>query len=270
MFRSILAISQGGPDSAMSFKLAKRLAGVFGGEADALHVTPGMPHDIVMASEMMPPMVGHGEDDARAAESARQYAEILEPLRGSTYTADKMPTLDGLILLGRSADLVVVGRPGSDPENVAPATVQAAIYDCARPVMIAPPDPGQGDFDHVVVAWNGSFQAARAVGYAAPFLARAKRVTIVVVGQAPERVGAPYLARTLGRSGIQTFVESIDPGAVSARARGRALLGYTNDKRADLLVMGAYGRGQLLTFLGMGGATAKVISSSRVPLLVAH
>jgi nucleotide-binding universal stress UspA family protein len=57
---------------------------------------------------------------------------------------------------------------------------------------------------------------------------------------------------------------------VSGRARGRALLGYTNDKKFDLLVMGAYGRGQVLSFLGLGGATGKVISSCRVPLLMAH
>ena len=50
----------------------------------------------------------------------------------------------------------------------------------------------------------------------------------------------------------------------------RALLGYTHDKGADLLVMGAYGRGQVLSFLGLGGATGKVISSCRVPLLMAH
>jgi len=63
---------------------------------------------------------------------------------------------------------------------------------------------------------------------------------------------------------------AIDPGAVSGRARGRALLDYTHGKGADLLVMGAYGRGQVLSFLGLGGATGKVIASCRVPLLLAH
>ena len=65
-------------------------------------------------------------------------------------------------------------------------------------------------------------------------------------------------------------IDAIDPGAVSARARGRDLLNYTHEKGADLLVMGAYGRGQVLSFLGLDGATAKVISSCRVPLLLAH
>ena len=136
--------------------------------------------------------------------------------------------------------------------------------------MIAPPNPGEGPFGSVIVAWNGSFQAARAVEYSLPFLAKASLITILVVGSTPDDVGAPYLARNLGRHGLKTTIDAIDPGAVSGRARGRALLDYTHGKGADLLVMGAYGRGQVLSFLGFGGATGKVISSCRVPLLMAH
>ena len=120
------------------------------------------------------------------------------------------------------------------------------------------------------MAWNGSFQAARALEYALPFLDKASKVTLLVVGGKPDDVGASYLARNLGRHGIKATIDAIDPGAVSGRARGRALLDYTHGKGADLLVMGAYGRGQVLSFLGLGGATGKVISSCRVPLLMAH
>ena len=135
---------------------------------------------------------------------------------------------------------------------------------------VGPPEPGSGNFGTVVVAWNGSFQAARAVEYALPFLIKATKVTLLVAGGKPDDVGASYLARNLARNGINPTIDAIDPGAVSGRARGRALLGYTHDKGADLLVMGAYGRGQVLSFLGLGGATGKVISSCRVPLLMAH
>ena len=96
-----------------------------------------------------------------------------------------------------------------------------------------------------------------------------KRATLLVVGSKPDDVGASYLARNLARNNINPSIDAIDPGAVSGRARGRALLSYTHDK-SDLLVMGAYGRGQVLSFLGLGGATGKVISSCRVPLLLAH
>ncbi|UYN94574.1 MAG: universal stress protein [Enhydrobacter sp.] len=276
MIKSVLAVSEGGPDAAMSFRLAARVAGAFAGTVDALHLpvgpAGGMVGGLAMSGEAMPLVMNLDDErlEARAKESERAYKELLGGVAGATFTAAKTATLDAMVAMGRCSDLVVLGRPGADPENVAPATVEAALYECARAVMIAPPDAGSGPFGSVIVAWNGSFQAARALEYALPFLLKASSVTILVVGSKPDEVGAPYLARNLGRHGIKAAVDAIDPGAVSGRARGRALLGYTHGKNADLLVMGAYGRGQVLSFLGLGGATGKVISSCRAPLLMAH
>jgi nucleotide-binding universal stress UspA family protein len=275
MIKSILAASEGGPDAAMSFNLAARIAQACGGTVDALHLPAnpsGMASGMAMGGEAMPLLMDW--DDKRLAERAQQSAtafkDILSPVAGATYTAAETATLDMLVAMGRSADILVLGRPGSDPENVAPATVEAALYECARPVLIAPPQPGTGPIKSVVLAWNGSFQAARAMNYALPFLEQASSVTVLVVGSQPDDVGAPYLVRHLKRHGIAARTDAIDPGAVSGRARGRNLLEYTNNSNADLLVMGAYGRGQVLSFLGLGGATGKVISSCRVPLLLAH
>jgi nucleotide-binding universal stress UspA family protein len=276
MFKSILGVSEGGPDAAMSFTLAARVAGIFEGVVDALHLpvgpAGGMVGGLAMSGEAMPLIMNLDDErlEERAKESERAYNDIVAPIKGSTYTAAKTATLDTLVAMGRCSDIVVLGRPGADPENVAPATVEAAIYECARSVMIAPPKPSNGPFGSVIVAWNGSFQAARAVEYSLPFLAKASEITILVVGSTPDDVGAPYLARNLGRQGFKAKIDAIDPGAVSGRARGRALLDYTHGKGADLLVMGAYGRGQVMSFLGLGGATGKVISSCRVPLLMAH
>lgn len=276
MMKSILAVSEGGPDAGMSFKLAARVASEFDGAVDALHLpvgpAGGMVGGLAMSGEAMPLIMNLDDErlEARSTESERAYKDTLALVKGATYTAAKTATLDAMVAMGRCSDLVVLGRPGADPENVAPATVEAALYECARAVMIAPPTGGGGNFNSIVVAWNGSFQAARALEYAMPFLEKANKVTLLVVGTKPDDVGASYLARNLGRNGINPTIDAIDPGAVSGRARGRALLSYTHDKSADLLVMGAYGRGQVLSFLGLGGATGKVISSCRVPLLMAH
>src|SRR6266404_3407894 len=276
MLKSILAVSEGGPDAAMSFTLGARVAGVFDGTVDALHLpvgpAGGMVGGLAMSGEAMPLIMNLDDErlEERAKESERAYKEIVGSIKGATYAAAKTATLDAMVAMGRCSDLLVLGRPGADPENVAPATVEAALYECARPVMIAPPTTDPGEFASVAVAWNGSFQAARALEYALPFLMKASKVTLLVVGSKPDDVGASYLARNLARHGINATIDAIDPGAVSGRARGRALLGYTDDKKADLLVMGAYGRGQVLRFLGLGGATGKVISSCRVPLLMAH
>ena len=276
MIKSILAVAEGGPDAAMSFKLAARVAAEFGGAVDALHLpvgpAGGMVGGLAMSGEAMPLIMNLDDErlEERSKESERAYKETLALIKGATYTAAKTATLDAMVAMGRCSDLLVLGRPGADPENVAPATVEAALYECARAVVIAPPTAGSGNFESVVVAWNGSFQAARALEYSLPYLIKATKVTLLVVGGKPDDVGASYLSRNLTRHGINAAIDAIDPGAVSGRARGRALLSYTHDKKADMLVMGAYGRGQVLSFLGLGGATGKVISSCRVPLLMAH
>ncbi len=273
MFKSVLAVSEGGPDAAISFRLAARVAGQFDGAIDALHLPAGLAGGgFGIGGEAMPYIVelDVARLEVRAAESDRAYKEILASLGDSSFSAAQTGSLDVLVEMGRCADLIVLGRPGGDPENIAPMTVNAAMYECARAVLVAPPEAGTGPFSSVVVAWNGSVQAARAIDYALPFLQKAAKVTILVVGAKPDAVATPRLVRNLARHGIATTVEAIDPGAVSGRARGRALLGYTHDRKADLLVMGAYGRGQVMSFLGLGGATGKVISSCRAPLLMAH
>ena len=124
------------------------------------------------------PFLSRLSDDrvkARALELQRAFQELLAPLKGATFTGDEAMTRDELVRSGRFASLVVIGRPGADDENISPETVKAAIYDCARPVVIAPPDLKAGPIASVVVAWNGSSQAARAVGSALPFLARPPR-----------------------------------------------------------------------------------------------
>jgi nucleotide-binding universal stress UspA family protein len=276
MYKSILAISEGGPDAAMSFGLAARIASMFGGTVDAVHFSESRVHDVDIAAQAMPFLKAESDArlKARAAESERAFRQLIAPIDGATFTGGLDVTLDQLIKLGRFASLLLIGRPGTDAENIAPATVKAAIYDCARPVVIGPPDAapnaGAAPIASVVVAWNGSAQAARAVGYALPFLEMARTVTIVVAGTQADDVGTPLLVRNLGRRGIAATVDTMDPGAVSGRARGRALLDYAREKKADLLVMGAYGHGGLTNFLGLGGATAKVISACPMPLLVAH
>ena len=256
----------------MSFRLAAHIAAQFDGTVDAVHFAEHQAHDADIAVQSMPYLKVLSDDrlKARAEESQRRFRELISPLAGATFTGDETMTRDELVRLGRFASLVVIGRPGADDENIAPETVKAAIYDSARPVVIAPPEAKAGPIASVVIAWNGSSQAARAVGSALPFLAKAAKVTVLAADTNPEEVGAPLLVRNLGRRGIAATVDTTKFGALTGRGRGRGLLAYAKDKGADLLVMGAYGHGELSNFLGFGGATAKVIASCPVPLLLAH
>lgn len=277
MIKSILAISEGGPDAVLSFRLAAHIAALFDGTVDAVHYSEARRHELDITSQSMPFLAKVSDEriGEHAHESQRAFAELLAALPGATFTgaastdAERV-TLDRLIVLGRLADLVVIGRPGVDADAIAPETVRAAIYECARPVIVAPPYLKTAGIAHAVVAWNGSVQAARAVNFSLPFLARADKTTIVIAGGAEGAHDPAPLLRMLGRHGVEATVSTMAHEDTSGRARGRALIEHATALGADRLVMGAYGHGGFTNFLGLGGATAQVIATCPVPLLLAH
>jgi len=139
MFKSILAVSEGGPDGAMSFKLAARVAAIFDGTVDALHLpvgpAGGMAGGLAMSGEAMPLIMNLDDErlEERSKESERAYKEIVAPIGGATYTAAKTATLDTLVAMGRCADLLVLGRPGADPGRIADGHSEAADRDQLAP-----------------------------------------------------------------------------------------------------------------------------------------
>lgn len=272
MYKSILAISEGGPDAAVCFQLAARFAGQFGGTVDAVHYAESRLGDFDIAAQSLPFVRQQFEDRVKshALESERAFKEHLAAISGATLVSGRDMTRERLLSLGRTADLVVVGRPGGDDDNISPETVRAVLYDCGRPVIVTPPNLPVGAIGSAVVAWNGSLQSVRALAYAMPILERAKKVTVLTPGGRANEGDRNLLLRALERHGVNARLDAIPDGNLSARGRGRALRNYARDSGADFLAMGAFGHGGLSNLLGLGGATAKVISSCPVPLLLAH
>jgi len=121
----------------------------------------------------------------------------------------------------------------------------------------------------VVVGWDGSAGAARAVHDALPFLERARTVHLVsVTGDKalPRHAPLEGLAAHLSRRGIQAATHLV-PG--EGRDAGSALLRHCREAGAELLVMGAYGRSKMREFI-LGGATATVIANPSIPVLLAQ
>ena len=93
MIKSVLAVSEGGPDAAMSFRLAARVAAQFDGAVDALHLpvgpAGGMMGGLAMSGEAMPLVMDLDDDrlEARAKESGRAYQELLDPIKGERAKA---------------------------------------------------------------------------------------------------------------------------------------------------------------------------------------
>src|SRR5258708_38484858 len=142
MYKSILAISEGGPDAAMSFGLAARIASTFRGTVAAVHFSETQSGDNDITAQSMPFLrsLSEGRLTARQRESERAFRELTKPIEGATFSAGPDITRDRLVALGRYPNLLLLGRPRADSENISPATVRPALYDCAPPVIIAPPD----------------------------------------------------------------------------------------------------------------------------------
>jgi nucleotide-binding universal stress UspA family protein len=175
-------------------------------------------------------------------------------------------------LHARYVDLTIVGQ-GTDvtdaPPDLAVLPEELAL-GVGRPVLVV---PRYGTFpvvgERVLVAWNGSREATRAVNDALPILQRARAVTLLSMN--PEEAVAPRapgadIALHLARH--QVAVEAAATRATDIEV-GDILLSYAADMGADLIVMGAYGHSRLREMV-LGGATRHVLQHMTVPVLLSH
>jgi nucleotide-binding universal stress UspA family protein len=173
-------------------------------------------------------------------------------------------------LRARTRDLCIVpiANRGDGQRTVA----EDVIFGSGRPVLVF--QPGQAELPArelgtVVVGWDGSRCAARAVGDALPVLVRAREVCVFsALHEKPDARPAIGLdlVRHLKGHGINAFAEEVD---AANQGIGAVLDACVARHKADLLVMGAYGRPRIREFI-LGGATEHVLARPRVPLLMSH
>jgi nucleotide-binding universal stress UspA family protein len=167
---------------------------------------------------------------------------------------------------GRLFDLTVLGRPDAKTTGIAQAVFEAALFDTRRPVLAVPRAAAQTPGRRAAVAWNGSAEAAAAVGAALPFLTQAQEVTVIAVGDGQDAADPARLVRFLACHGVQAAVRHI---GLAGAAVGVQILEAAGALEADLLVMGAYGHSRLRELV-LGGATRSVLTSATIPVLMAH
>lgn len=175
----------------------------------------------------------------------------------------------------RFADLVIAGQfdPNDPDALVANQFLEHLILDTGRPVLIV---PYTGTFatigTHVVLAWDQSREAARAVADSLPIVRMAKQTTIVTLGaqggEPPEsRLPGADIAAVVARHGAEVAVDELP--TVSTAAVGDTLLSHAADLGADLLVMGCYGHARWRELV-LGGASRTVLKSMTMPVLMSH
>jgi nucleotide-binding universal stress UspA family protein len=168
--------------------------------------------------------------------------------------------------LGRVFDLIVVERPAK-LASLAEATLEDALFESGRPVLMAPPAALATFGEQVFVAWNGSTETARTVAFAMPFLQRAKSVQVVSVeGGMTPGPSAEDLATLLARHGIAAISRHV---TARGRTPGELYLDEAKAVGADLMVKGAYTQSRLRQMI-FGGATRHIIMEATMPVVLAH
>ncbi len=169
----------------------------------------------------------------------------------------------------RSADTFVALRPNGgqqEPEDL----VEGVLFGSGRHLFLVPEGgAAKPAFDHVLLAWNGSREAARAMAEAMPYLHQARAVTAVVVTDESD----VEESATLGVDAVSHLKQhGIDADLYHVQSDGdvgSTLIAQALRLKADLIVMGGYGHSRLREWL-LGGATYRMLHHSPVPLVVAH
>lgn len=217
-----------------------------------------------------------GQKKAAAEEMARAEADFnrqvsnagLEKVEWRTAVQDP---LDAIILHARYADLAVLGQSDwADNLDIATSLSARVPLAAGRPVLIL---PNAGSFPtigrRILLAWDASREASRAVIDAIPFLKLANMVTVMAVDPRRGKLGClpgADIGLFLARHGIRVEVTT-DPG--TEIDIGNELLSRAADLSADLIVMGCYGHSRLREWV-LGGATRTLLQSMTVPVLMSH
>jgi nucleotide-binding universal stress UspA family protein len=168
---------------------------------------------------------------------------------------------------GRVFDVIVLERPYEEWQSPSMVTLESALFESGRPVLIAPPESPRSLATNILIAWNRSTEQARATAFAMPLLRLAERVTILTVeGATVAGPSGADLARSLAANGIGAEPVSITPGKISA---GETILAKAAELGCDLVVKGAYTQSRLRQMI-FGGTTRHILANANVPVLMAH
>ncbi len=173
--------------------------------------------------------------------------------------------------LGRVFDLIVLGKPGPNPENARAAPLESALFEAGRPVLIMPPAVPKTIGRNVLVSWNHSTEQAHTNSFAMPLLKLAEKVTVLTVaGGSTVGPSGEEAARHLRQNGVKATALTIKRSErTSGEAVGEITLEHADKLGCDLLVKSAYTQSRLRQMI-FGGATRQVLARATLPVMMAH
>jgi nucleotide-binding universal stress UspA family protein len=213
-----------------------------------------------------------GFNEADVIESAReQFTACTSGSDGAgIFKWSNHPPIDdaGLASLSRVFDITVVGRPGVGRNEPRMTTLEAALFESGRPILMAPPTAPRSLGTNVLVHWNASTETARVVHDAMPILRKAERVTLLSVegNMVPGPRPADMIAY-LAHHGIKATEAHAKPAGKGGA--GEAILVEARRIGADLIVKGAYTQSRLKQMI-FGGATQHILQAADIPVILSH
>lgn len=274
-YKTIVAVLQDEAGAPAMLDVAAGLASRFQAHLIGVHAEP-LPMPI--ASPMGFPdatMIGASEEINRAREE--RLGELFATRLGRedlSYEWRSLRSFSGDSVLSalesaRCGDIVIAGRGGGEGGS---PDIDTLIQGAGRPVLLVPKQRGAGtDVKRVVVAWNGSREAARAVFDALPFIIAAEETTLLAIdppggdGETGPLPGTE-IAATLARHGAKVSIQTAASGDWS---RAQVMERTVRDKGADLLVLGAFSHSRLREMI-FGGTTRTIIENPPCLTLMAR
>ncbi|NBJ10729.1 universal stress protein [Microvirga arsenatis] len=216
------------------------------------------------------------ELDDKARQDGDTTAKRLTERLASLQVPSELRRLDGtygtlsakVVEQARCADLFLATRPNGGTETPDwTDLVEAVLFGSGRALLLVPPGRHRrGPIQTVLVAWNGSREAARALREGLPFIEQAGRTVVLVVDPPPDTRPWMEVEDHLARHGVIAEVETAES---QDRRVADVILDEARSVSADLIIMGGYGHTRFREQV-FGGATRDILSAADSPLLVAH
>ena len=279
-YRSLLVLLDQGPQRAARSQAAIRLAKAL--DCHLVGVAPigaSMPitGEATESHSGVAPL-GQGSLRDRAEQTTESFREECRTAGVKSFEAsiDEADMASSLVRHAHCSDLTILTKadPAAADHLMAQELVEHVVLHSARPTLIL---PYAGRFDtigtigtNVMVAWDDSRAAARALSDALPLLRLAKHVQLVtwkeggVNGDEVLRARCDELRQWLVRHAVlaDVSIESTDIEVVEA------MLSHAADLRTDLIVMGAYGHTRSSHV--QDGTTRGLLAAIEVPILFSH
>jgi len=277
-YKTILAVIQGNEDLDRVLDCALALAARHGAHVIGVHSEPiPMPYVTPMGFPDTDFLVANAQASQKRGAEIKARFEARTVREGTSCEWHDIDSISGdsavgALSIARTCDLIVVQQVDPQDASGSLANVEALLFESGRPVLFVPYATGVSPaFQKVIVAWNGTQQAARAVFDALPFITAADETEILMLdaeddGRQDRAVAGVDIASALARHGAKVRYSSDVSGDIGI---GEAIENRIIEGGADLLVMGAYSQSWLKEFF-FGGATRTLLKSMPTATLMSR